>query len=487
MKKIITLIVVIAVTLVFWFGGKKEMPAEKNIKVYMSYTYPIDPVFVKVLGDIDISNALSSQLLKYDQDVSGQVTSGLAKSWSFPNNKSIKFEIDPNAKWSDGAPISAHQIQDSLEEVKSRLNVSDGLFQQIASIQALNEKTLLFELKSPAKDSSVLMRLCEPTYGIVKLVDKKVDLTVSSGPFVIESQSQNELALIKNKYWLGNQGLLADKVFIRQKIDQTDDSILKEKWANIVHSDSLKSQDTIKMYEDMGLKLWNWKSHRTLFGVASHKGNENKKLLQYIRQKLNATTLTDNLAGFELGNQLYPPGYLLNKRDFSCTEDVSSLPDLYKTKPIRVLLSPERINLVLKKNLVNALREITNVEPQIIEAPAKNIFAKIKEGDFDFYFGTIAISNPNPDGSMDYLFRNKLIPSGVAETNFIERLNNTLKLTSESEQVSEYRDILETATCQGYITPLLYFNTTSIADAKMDLSGVKDTDETVEFAKVRLY
>jgi ABC-type transport system substrate-binding protein len=80
-------------------------PDAHTIKTYMSFTYPVDPASVKTLVDLDLSYALSTTLVDWND--SRDLTEGLARSVESTNDRELILMLKPEAKWSDGTPVTA--------------------------------------------------------------------------------------------------------------------------------------------------------------------------------------------------------------------------------------------------------------------------------------------------------------------------------------------------------------------------------------------
>lgn len=147
-------------------------------------------------------------LTAYDT-ASGRVIGAIASGWSVGGDgRTWTFHLDPNARFSDGQPITAAAVKASLERVMAlgvksvsglRLAVVDGYAEVSAGqaraargVVAVDAATLQIQLTKPLAALPEL--LADPSLGIVAGdVDSGVapaaQIPVTSGPFAIDSRS----------------------------------------------------------------------------------------------------------------------------------------------------------------------------------------------------------------------------------------------------------------------------------------------------------
>ena len=221
------------------------------VKTYMSFTYPVDPASVKTLVDMDLSYALSTTLVDWDD--SRNLTEGLAEPVDSPNEKEFILKLKPQAKWSDGSPINAEQVLRSIDHAKQLHDEAmKGLFEMVTKIEAQDARTIVFKLNRPVAQSQILHKLTEPVYGVLFIrADGSMDLRKTSGPFVLESASPTELTLSVNKNWYAYQSGMAKSVIIRQPKAATagdQGGFADDAWPNIMSSSSLMPEASLKSF-----------------------------------------------------------------------------------------------------------------------------------------------------------------------------------------------------------------------------------------------
>ncbi|MDF1657723.1 MAG: extracellular solute-binding protein [Verrucomicrobiales bacterium] len=120
-------------------GGKISMYAAQFPK---SFNYQIENnVFAR-----EIFRLMFEQLLKTDS-VTLENRPGLANQWEISEDKKqFTFHIDPDAKWSDGKPITADDVVWSFEAVKNPNHLSGSLqavMKRLNKIEKLDERTVV--------------------------------------------------------------------------------------------------------------------------------------------------------------------------------------------------------------------------------------------------------------------------------------------------------------------------------------------------------
>jgi peptide/nickel transport system substrate-binding protein len=176
----------------------------------------LDPVLNDANVDIWILSNLYDTLLLPTDDGKG-VQPGLATAWKVGDDGlSVTLTLREGAKFSDGAPITAEDVQWSLQRAAKPDNGIWGfLIESIGDITIQDPKTIVLKLKHP--DPAILAAL---TVFNTAVLPKKVfeaapgktdeekakayeEHPVSSGPFVLQSwQRGSEMKLVKNpNYW----------------------------------------------------------------------------------------------------------------------------------------------------------------------------------------------------------------------------------------------------------------------------------------------
>ncbi|MGZ3806365.1 MAG: ABC transporter substrate-binding protein, partial [Pseudobdellovibrionaceae bacterium] len=132
----------------------------KSVKTYMNFPNEIDPAHILSMADLELSIALASPLVTFDQE--RQITAALAEKWEIIPPKTIQFKLRKNLVWSDGTPIHAEHFKLALERAKKAYPADlKALFDSVESISAPDSVTLKITTISDIQKSGILLKLTE--------------------------------------------------------------------------------------------------------------------------------------------------------------------------------------------------------------------------------------------------------------------------------------------------------------------------------------
>ncbi len=463
-----------------------------TIKTYMSFAYPVDPANVKTLVDLDISYALSTTLVDWND--SRNLSAGLAKQVESPNINELHLQLRPEAKWSDGSPVTAKQVIRSFDHAKSLHDEAmKGLFEMLTSLEAKGDRTLVFKLNRPVAQSQILHKLTEPVYGVVFAGENaRMDLTKTTGPFTLKSSSQQELVLAINSHWYGFDLAMAKEVIIRQPVNRAkgeEEGFADDPWPNLTTASSLMSVASENSFKKQSYSIWNRNLDRLFFLSPSERLRtaQGRHLIGVLGSKLDRNQLLKGLGGYRLSEQFFPPGYVIFDPEFKKSGESTEVPEEFKKKPLQLLAAEGRVGKVLQENIIAAVKSVTGVAPQFTIVPLNKVAAALTAGQYDVAVLTVAVNDPNVEGPVSFLFGMSpplIANSDAQKGNFKEQV---VKARGQDEKIrnSEYRRIFSQATNEGCVLPLFHFSSIAIAREGIDLSKIPTTDETVAFAKIR--
>jgi hypothetical protein len=485
-KKIIGL----SCLMLFWGGlaMASDKPAQQ-VRTYMDYSKPIDPVVMVTIPDMDLSYALASTLVEWDRKK--QIVSGISSKWEKVGDKTLRFDLRNDLKWSDGSKLTAPQVKKSFESAFKR-HPEDvrSLMDLISEIRCPNDATIEFVLKASIAESGFITKLTEPNYGILKISDAGDPvLKVTSGPFVIRSESENEVSLEKNSHWFKQNLEMPSEVIIRrpEKNFDSERALLTDNWANLVETSSMISAESLSAYEKEKFHIWKrffdkLGAFRLSWKLADESGFG---LLQYLQKNINRKALFKGLGGFEPTEQVFPHGYPLHDPNFRCLEANAKIPDLFRKRPVRILLTTARIGAILQKNIESEVERVTGRKPEIISVSLKDLGKAMKSGDYDIYAGTVGMADPDPEGIMSYYFEGDLPVVPKSKEDFISRLDTARKEQVPEKRIAQMRSIVSDAACRGHILPLFHVSTIGIGRPELDFDEIPLSDESVTLSKIR--
>lgn len=177
----------------------------------------------------------------------------LAREWTISDDqKVLTFNLDPNAKFSDGSPVDAKDVKWTFDRLK---NVKGGmayLLDGVDAVEAPDKSTVIIKLKAP--NAEFVGSLTAPYTGILNSDvvianggDAGADAankdkaeqwlstnSAGAGPFVLSTFSPNhELRLKRNENYWGNRPAVAEFVMLQTKNAVSQSQLLESGNADI--------------------------------------------------------------------------------------------------------------------------------------------------------------------------------------------------------------------------------------------------------------
>lgn len=466
--------------------AKERKMEEKVIRQYIFVPKKIDPAHILTMAELDISMAISSTLVEWDD--SRQPVAGLSEKWEVPSSNIIRFKLRHGLKWSNGDKITANEVCRSFERAKTKyLDELSSLFDVIKEFRCPDDRTVEFETKVSIADSNILRKITEPMYGLVD-TDKngEISLKRSSGAFIIESSNANEVRLKKNTNWYKNTDNIADRVELKQQPENSTPVLdfAADKWVNFLTTNSLLSEKVMNDFKKSNYEVWQ-RSFDKIFFLAPSKKFVNEfgsGALKSIGNNIQIEALLPQASGFSKTAQFFPRGYVLHSQNFN-TGDIAKLPIFKRSLKILLPLTPS--GLVVKETLPKEIERITGQKPTVSLVKPNEISEAKAKGDYDIIAVNVAVDDPNFEGAMAFFFAGNapLIQSGTGENDFVGRIAKTKTLQTDPERVAEMRSIISKATIEGYVAPLFHFASMTVAKG-LDLSKVPKTKETIPFSQI---
>jgi peptide/nickel transport system substrate-binding protein len=155
------------------------------------------------LGDTytrNVNASIFEGLVGRDHDLS--LTPALAESWSNPDPLTYVFVLRPGLRFSDGTPLTAHDVAASIEaSVRHNWDTQD-FFYPMSSVRALDERRV--EIRTRVVTVNFLSRLPRGFVLPGSVVDASPVPTVGTGPYRLESwQPGREIVLSENPHFRG--------------------------------------------------------------------------------------------------------------------------------------------------------------------------------------------------------------------------------------------------------------------------------------------
>lgn len=144
----------------------------------------------------------------------------------------LTYHIRPEARWSDGTPITARDFQFTVDVVRKsevfQEIPDDDVFRKIARTTVVDPKTFRVVLASrvPVSEWKLLFRAVIPRHALAgvdlgsiwddRIDNPKTGKPIASGPFLVERwQRGRELTLVRNVHYWGSETAYVDRLVFR--------------------------------------------------------------------------------------------------------------------------------------------------------------------------------------------------------------------------------------------------------------------------------
>lgn len=129
------------------------------------------------------------------------------------NPPSLTYYVRPEARWSDGVPVTARDFQFTHEAFVAHDEDPDGLYANVQRARVLNAKTFRVELRRPFAAWRYLYSLVLPRHALVgqdvtkiwtdRVDNPKTGRPIGSGPFLVTRLERGkQITLVRNpRYW----------------------------------------------------------------------------------------------------------------------------------------------------------------------------------------------------------------------------------------------------------------------------------------------
>ncbi|TRO87111.1 peptide ABC transporter substrate-binding protein [Glycocaulis profundi] len=201
--------------------GRREADPEGMLRVAID-TEPdsLDPLKGQFAASALLYKQLHAPLTEYSP--SGGLAPGLAASWRTQDGTVWIFRITPGLRWSDGAPLNAHDVvwtaRRAVDPATGFANLGDffavqgardALAGRIApediGVEAPDDLTVIFRMSQPVGAFPVLMREFYPLprHAVEASPDRwtRAENWVGAGPYVLTQSTQLSWRLARNPHF----------------------------------------------------------------------------------------------------------------------------------------------------------------------------------------------------------------------------------------------------------------------------------------------
>ena len=233
----------------------------------------------------------------------------LATSWEYSDPTTVTFELDPNATFHNGDPVTAEDVVYSFEEYAKEDSVRVTYVAAITSVTANGDHSVTFTTDGPRTD---LMGNLARAFIMPKAAREAVgpdafgQAPIGSGPFVFESQDESGVVLTANPDW--HRGAVQpDRIELTSTGDPaTRAALLRNGDADVIDGVSLDAIPTLE--EGGGIEVISLPGARTI--MYTFKTNEppfdDVRVRQAVNYAIDQQALIDSVLQGR-GTQIHGP------------------------------------------------------------------------------------------------------------------------------------------------------------------------------------
>ena len=169
----------------------------------------LDPHKQTAFASIRLLELVYEPLVRTDAELN--VVPAIAASWEFSEDgKTLTFNLDPNAKFSNGDKVMPADVKASFERILDEATsaAARSNFLSIESIDTPDDETVVFNLSQPDVPLLTAMSSINAAIVPVSAIDAGTlgTETLGSGPFVLENWEPNSSeTLTANENWAGGE------------------------------------------------------------------------------------------------------------------------------------------------------------------------------------------------------------------------------------------------------------------------------------------
>ena len=387
----------------------------------------------------------------------GDVVPILCESFEInANYKTYTFYLDPDAKFSDGAPVTLADVQASFEAAKAS-NYFGGRFVHVSSF-SVDDKGFTILLDTPIEEFLLLMDI-----PIVKASEVEAEMPVGSGPYVF-GQSLSGPYLRRNlDWWCSSPDLAAtgdsislvvaeNNIQIRDQFQFGDVGLVctnpcSDSYADYRCDYELWEVDTgIMVYIGCNVAYSDIASRPALRAALTYGIDRDYLAKEYYNNFAEPATLP-----MSPSNPYYPAN-LASKYKYDPVHFISAVSKAgVPGEQIELLVnSDDSLRLRVARYIAAALTDL-GLDTVTVEKPTKDYTALLKAANYDLYLGETRLSS-TMDLTPFLRTWGNLSWGGMADPNLYTLCQGAL------ENSGNFHDLHKAIADDGRIVPVVFLN-----------------------------
>jgi len=238
----------------------------------------MNPVLRTTAYELTVAGFLFDGLIELDRDLNP--APGLAISWTVSDDGlSYRFQLDPQATWSDGTPVTAQDVVFSLGKYKSDSPLVSAYLEDlnVEKTRAVDEHTVdvVFDAYHAGQLYSFGIAIIpEHVYGVGSFTDDHNDTAVGSGPYRLKRyEPGSELLLVRRDDYAGVRphiqqvmfrvipnGSVAWSALTRGEIDEM--RLTTAQWELYAEEPGVRDLITFHQFYELGFNFIAWNNRR---------------------------------------------------------------------------------------------------------------------------------------------------------------------------------------------------------------------------------
>lgn len=156
----------------------------------------VDPENTQFIAQFYLLENISRGLVRDSADSPEGYAPGIARSWTRLSSKRWALDIDPDARWSDGTPITAAQVASHLERLSRGRHRHVVYLKNLSSIRGVGHRLeLTFRTQTNA---GLIHELSLADTFMLHPRNWEGDWSIGSGPFVVEKYVPGEILALRS-------------------------------------------------------------------------------------------------------------------------------------------------------------------------------------------------------------------------------------------------------------------------------------------------
>jgi peptide/nickel transport system substrate-binding protein len=200
---VLSALVPIAFAFVFLIGSAQAATLRLGVN---ADALSMDPIASSDNPSIWTQLLLFDQLVRPSKDGT-KLEPGIAESWQVsPDGKEYEFKLRANAKFSNGDPVTAQDVEFSLRRAAGEKSQWGRFFRPITEYKVVDDRTIVMRLETPFTPMLNNLAMFSASVLPAKLVQSQdaafFDKPVGSGPFILTQWNRGQKqVMVKNPYY----------------------------------------------------------------------------------------------------------------------------------------------------------------------------------------------------------------------------------------------------------------------------------------------